>query len=77
MKYFFALMPGRSFSMDEDYLSRHRTGLLVRNILMVVLYGLVITRIQQNHQVLAMVMTLLAGLHALMVGIVLGRRHGE
>lgn len=77
MKYFFALLPGRGFSMDGDYLSRNRTALLVRNLVMVVLYGLVVTRIQQSHQVLAVVLTVLAGLHALMVGIILGRRHGE
>jgi len=77
MKYFFALMPGRLFEMDEGYLLRNRTALLVRNILMVVLYGLVVTRVQQSHQVLAVVLTVLAGLHALMVGIVFGRRHGE
>lgn len=77
MKYFFALMPGRGFSMDRDYLLRHRTALLVRNLVMVILYGLVVTRIQQNHQILAVILTVLAGLHALMVGIVFGRKPGE
>jgi hypothetical protein len=77
MKYFFALVPGRRLEMDASYMARHRTALLVRNTLMVVLYGLVVTRIQQDYQFLSVVLTVLAGVHALMVGIVLGRRAGE
>lgn len=73
MKYFFALLPGRGFSMDGDYLVRHRTALLVRNLVMVVLYGLAVTRVQHGNQFLAVILTVLAGVHALMIGIVLGR----
>lgn len=71
MKYFFALTwPG--FKLDEAYLQRHRRVLQLRNLAMVVLYGLVVTRVQQEHQALALVLTVFAALHALMIGILFG-----
>lgn len=77
MRYFFAMRFAGRLSLDGHYLSCHRIALLVRNLVAVVLYGLVVTRLQHDNPYLAAVLVVLAACHALMIGIVLGRSSDE
>lgn len=73
MKFFFALALRDGMVFDRDYIRQHRIDLYLRNLVAIVVYGLIFTRIQHDNPNLAMLFVVVASCHALMVGILLGK----
>lgn len=73
MHYFFGVRFGSGFTVDNEFISKNRSILFIRNLLAIVAYGLVYKQIMSNAPDVAAILLFLAMANGLMLGLLIGK----